>query len=160
MRNILKLSSLVFILLLLGSCEEEQPPTPPDPNLNIWSGAKITFTKADDTNPEDTANQDKLTDNVIITRGTSGGQIYNIVTEDTFDKAQSPAGTEWAVGKIEDVSSLNFQFFRTAVNKPQDVVGKDLVLHLIEDDIYLEVKFTSWSAGKKGGFSYERSSPN
>jgi hypothetical protein len=38
-------------------------------------------------------------------------------------------------------------------------VGKDLVMHLIDDDIYLNIKFTSWSVGKKGGFSYERSAP-
>ena len=45
------------------------------------------------------------------------------------------------------------------VDKPKDVIDKELVLHLLEDDIYLTVKFKSWSQGKKGGFSYERSTP-
>ena len=43
--------------------------------------------------------------------------------------------------------------------KPKTIVGKNLVLYLEEDDIYLSVKFTAWSQGQKGGFSYERSTP-
>ena len=35
--------------------------------------------------------------------------------------------------------------------------GQDLVLHLITDNIYMDIKFTSWKSGKGGGFSYERS---
>jgi hypothetical protein len=54
---------------------------------------------------------------------------------------------------------LKFESFRSAVGKPQDVVGKDLVMYLLEDDIYLSIKFKSWSQGQKGGFSYERSTP-
>jgi hypothetical protein len=37
------------------------------------------------------------------------------------------------------------------------MIGKDAVLHLIADDIYLDIKFLSWTAGGGGGFSYERS---
>jgi hypothetical protein len=37
-------------------------------------------------------------------------------------------------------------------------VGSDLVLYLVDENIYLSVKFTSWSQGQKGGFAYERSS--
>ena len=33
---------------------------------------------------------------------------------------------------------------------------KSSLLHLIADDIYIEVEFTSWSQGKQGGFSYQR----
>ena len=32
------------------------------------------------------------------------------------------------------------------------------MLHLISDDIYLSIKFTSWG-GSSGGFSYNRSTP-
>jgi hypothetical protein len=35
--------------------------------------------------------------------------------------------------------------------------GQDLVLHLITENIYMDIKFTSWKSGKGGGFSYERS---
>ena len=41
--------------------------------------------------------------------------------------------------------------------KIKNVVGKNLVMYLEKDDVYLTVKFTSWSQGEKGGFAYERS---
>ena len=93
-----------------------------------------------------------------ITRGNDGGQIYNIAVESSVDKNLSPIGTKWAVGTIDQLQTLTFENFRAAVGKPKDVVGKNLVLHLTKDDIYLSVKFKSWESGKGGGFSYERSS--
>lgn len=43
--------------------------------------------------------------------------------------------------------------------RSRNVVGKELVLHLIESDIYLDVMFTSCSNGEQGGFAQERSAP-
>jgi len=125
----------------------------------IWTGDDVTFAKASDADPTDSANQDRLTDNVWITRGNNGGQIYNIKTETTANKGSSPAGTEWAEGSLDDWESLTYEPFRSAVGNPKNVAGKDLVVHLIEDDIYLQVRFTSWAQGMAGGFSYVRSSP-
>jgi hypothetical protein len=34
--------------------------------------------------------------------------------------------------------------------------GQDLVLHLITDNIYMDIKFTSRKSGKGGGYSHER----
>ena len=73
------------------------------------------------------------------------------------DKTNSPLGTTWAVGTIDQRESLTFKKFRAAVGKPKDVVGKDLVMYLEDHDVYLSVKFTSWTEGKNGGFVYERS---
>lgn len=129
----------------------------PQSTATIWDGPTITFTKADEADPTVEANQDRITDNVWITRGNNGGQIFNIKSENTSDKSASPADTEWALGTTADISSLDFKPFRAAVDKPQDVVGKDLVLHLITDDVYINVKFTSWTSSRGGGFSYERS---
>lgn len=84
-------------------------------------------------------------------------KVHQLIIHNTL--AESPSGTEWSIGKIGEIESLIFTNFRIAVGKPQTVVGKDLVLHLIEEDIYLSVKFTSWSGGKKGGFAYDRSTP-
>ena len=123
---------------------------------NIWNGPVKFFEKKDNTNQLVKANQDSITENVIISRGNSGGQIFNITKENEADKYKSPIGTEWAVGNLNQIDSLDFKDFRLAV-KPQYIVGKKLVLHLIEQDIYLSVEFKSWSSGKKGGFSYERS---
>jgi hypothetical protein len=132
-----------------GTCPSES---------TIWNGNTITFTKADGANPEEEANQDRITDNIWITRGNDGGQIFNIKTETSYNKTDSPVGTKWAVGTLDEIETLTFKKFRAAVEKPNSsLVGKNLVMYLEEDDIYLSVKFTSWSAQQKGGFAYERS---
>jgi len=128
-----------------------------DENFNIWSGPTITFTKGFGADPTQEIYQDRITDNVWITRGNSGREIYNAATESSATKGVSPAGTEWALGTTEDIKYLTFSPFRSAVGSPREVAGKDLVLHLIEDDVYLDVKFLSWSQQRTGSFSYERS---
>jgi surface protein len=132
--------------------------TCPSSGSTIWTGATQSFTKSDGADPNLEANQDRLTSNVWITRGTDGGQIYNVAKESTANKTNSPVGTTWAIGTIDQRESLTFKKFRAAVGKPKDVVGKDLVMYLEDDDIYLSVKFSDWSQKKNGGFTYERSS--
>lgn len=123
----------------------------------IWDGGTITFSKADGADPTDPANQDRISGTVWLTRGNNGGQIFNIRQENSYNKQDSPLGTEWAQGKLDEIANLNFRPFRAAVGSPKDVVGKDLVLYLVDDDIYLSVKFTRWAENKGGGFTYERS---
>ena len=153
----------IIIILLLFSCESDSLPAPepidPDDlsNATIWRGETKTFTKVDNSDPNSEENQDRITSNVWITRGLSGKEIYNYVTESGPTRGQSPEGTLWAVGSIDDLSSLSFSTFRNAVKSPKDSPGQNLILHLIEDNIYLTVKFTSWSEGRSGGFSYQRS---
>ena len=113
-------------------------------------GRSNPFIKQDEANPTDKNNQDSITANIIITRGNDGGQIFNIAQEKASDKYKSPIGTEWAIGTLDQIDSLTFESFRSAV-KPQFVIGWKLVMHLIEDDIYISVKFKSWSSGKKRG---------
>jgi hypothetical protein len=131
--------------------------TCPSSGSTIWTGATQAFTKSGGSDPTIEANQDRLTSNVWITRGNDGGQIYNVAKESTANKTNSPVGTTWAIGTIDQRESLTFKKFRAAVGKPKDVVGKDLVMYLEDDDVYLTVKFTSWTEGKNGGFAYERS---
>ena len=153
----------IFVLACLAlaftftSCSDDETPTGGGNNITgtVWSGSSITFTKANGADPTDPANQDRITDNVIITRDNDGGQIFNIAVETTDNKNNSPAGTRWALGRTSNLENLTFSTFRGTI-EPRDVVGEDMVLHLVDDDIYLNVKFTSWSQGKQGGFSYER----
>lgn len=159
------------LIFFLASCSEDSlsgPSTEPDMDMEednigdatIWTGADLTFSKADGASPDLEANQDRITDNVWITRGNNGGQIYNVKTENSANKTSSPAGTEWAQGTLDNLEDLQFSAFRSAVGSPKDVVGKDLVLHLVDDNIYLRVRFTEWSTSKGGGFAYVRSTPN
>ena len=124
----------------------------------IWNGPNTTFTLADGADFRDTISQDMLTPLVIISRSVEGGQIFNVVLEDESSSQTSPAGTEWAVGRTANLDSLMFTPFRTAVGNPQQVVGQELVLHLVEDDIYLDLMFTAWSSGNNG-FQYVRATP-
>ena len=125
---------------------------------SVWTGDLITFTKADNTDPNLAENQDRITDNVWLTRANNeGGQIYNAVLENESNKELSPLGTEWAEGDIENYASLTYFPFRTATVKPRLAIGNSYVMHLVEDNIYLSIRITSWSRNKAGGFSYERS---
>ena len=128
----------------------------------LWQGDSLTFTKTAESDPNTEDNQDRITASVWITRGNNGGQIYNIVTENSADSGTSPVGTEWAQGTFNDIGSLTFSSFRNACpgQKPKNIVGIPMVLHIIQEDIYLEVEFTSWGQGKQGAFSYQRSTQN
>ena len=136
----------------------------------IWDGPTITFTKADGADWTQAANQDRITNKVWITRA-ANKQIFNFKTETIGGGfgSWSPLDTEWAwpgIGgnssdpadfKAANYASLHFGRFDEIYNPP-DVVTRPAVVHLISDDIYLEVQFTQWTAGNSGGgFSYKRS---
>jgi Bacterial Ig domain len=42
---------------------------------------------------------------------------------------------------------------------PLDTIGVNAVLHLIAEDIYIDIKFITWTSVSGGGFAYERSTP-
>jgi glucose/arabinose dehydrogenase len=127
----------------------------------IWNGPAISFNKpagADYTLPE---NQDRLTDSVWLTRATIQG-LFNIKTELSFINFSSPANTEWAYGTTANYATLTYNNWESWTGGPgggpPSTVGKDAVLHLISDNIYLDLKFTGWG-GSGGQFSYTRSTP-
>ena len=129
-----------------------------------WTGPTITFTKGANADWTLEENQDRITNNVWITRSQPGGGIFNIVSETNYDDFSSPADTEWAFGTVADIGSLNFDTWEdTHMSNATNLAGLDMVLHLITDDIYIDLKFISWASGgggtgSNGAFSYERSS--
>jgi len=171
MKKILLGKAILVCLVLLASCSNDedpaQPPTPaPTPdgmdNLDlsetvIWTGASLTFSKDNNTDSTLPENQDRITENVWITRDDGGGQIYNIASETGAVSATSPAGTLWAIGTTEDLQNLTFDTFRGTLDKPKDNVNVDLVMLLEEDNIAIDIRITGWSSGRLGGFSYTRS---
>lgn len=152
-----KLLGLATCLSLAVGCNNDSLSNM-DLEGTIWDGPTVTFSKAEGADPTQEANQDRITDNVWITRGNTGGQIYNVAVENDASKADSPEGTLWAVGTLDEIENLEFRPFRDAVGQPKNVVGKDLVVFLQEDQLYLSVRFTDWSQNMGGGFTYERSS--
>lgn len=147
-----------MVLLFISACNSDSIAELPTPDTReVWTGAMLTFEKTAGTSAQDAANQDRITDEVWITRANDGGEIYNAKTENGFDKGSSPQGTQWAIGNIDNIDNLSFKSFRDAVDKPKNVVGKNLVLFLTQEEIFITVKFTQWTEGKGGGFAYERS---
>ena len=144
------------------------------PAQTLWTGPKITFTKANHADWTLEANQDRITDDIWITRK-NGGYLINAKVENS-QSYSSPLGTQWAIGKISDgISNLTFNTFGSlaATDGVGTVISSnpDFVLHLTDSDIYIDVKFLSWTSGDGtgnnngsgngagGGFSYERSTP-
>ena len=163
--------SLLFVsILIFAGCssdsEEDLRPEVDPETITIWTGAPLTFTKTDNADPTQESNQDRITDNVWLTRGNSGGQIFNAAVESSSAKNSSPEGTLWALGTTDEIENLTFSTFREVVrtqsNRILDNLDTDFVLHLVEDDIYLDIRFTSWTSGKTngGGFTYVRSTEN
>ena len=142
---------IIISLLLLISCTNDSF----EDVLN-QDNTLITFSKNGGSDPSLETNQDRITDNVWITRGNDGGQIYNAVVENTANKDLSPIGTEWAEGTLDNLENLSFDTFRNTTS-PQEAVGKNLVMHLIEDELYIQIKFISWDTNREGGFIYQRS---
>jgi len=125
----------------------------------------VTFTKADYADWTLAANQDRVTDYIWITRA-NNSSIFNAYSEDGDEHPHQPEGTEWAAGSFDDIGSVVFENFGA------DVLGHSvgdslnnyfipnnlpILMHLIEDDVYYEVYFHSWTTGGQGGgFSYTR----
>jgi hypothetical protein len=140
----------------------------------VWSGLTKSFTKpngADGTLP---ANQDILTPNVTIARGSTGG-IYNGFSEPSFLAGTSPEFTEWATSLVAGNEDQNIAATNWAAltftdwvdayggqgthNLPTELLSQNAVVHLTLDNIYLDLKFTAWGQTTAGGFSYMRAQP-
>jgi len=158
--------TLLLIMLFLSNGNKMNAQTE-------WSGALTTFSKSDNTDWTLATNQDQITSNVSITRANNRG-LFNIVLESEAGQngnGPAPSDTEWAFGNINDgVGTLTFTTWGVAhtaasgvgVGSPPSLIGQDMVVHLITDDIYIDIKLLSWSVGGNGassggGFSYERS---
>ena len=76
------------------------------------NGESVTFTKEDYADHTLEENQDRITDNVWITRG-NDHPLFNIAAEENYEAATlftnavgSPENTEWAFGRTEDLTII------------------------------------------------------
>ena len=135
-------------------------------NAEVCTSPKKFFTKEDSSNWNLPENQDRISDTVWITRANQSG-IFNIAVESAFSLSASPINTAWAFGSANDFQNLTFTNWQAwhggPPSGPPSTVGRDAVVHLVDEDIYLDIKFLSWTTGSQGGgsggggFSYERS---
>jgi hypothetical protein len=136
----------------------------------VWTGFDVQFSKdlfADPLLPE---NQDRITDNVWITRGVNRG-LFNIRVEMGYVDNFSPEDTEWATALMpenagEAITAANWSelTYTDWINAyggmgagtlPANLLANNAVVHLITDNVYLDLRFTGWSGGG-GSVSYER----
>lgn len=123
----------------------------------VWDGPVVNFNHP---NGVGTSVQDQLTPGVWLTRDTSQGLI-NAFTETAYTHKVSPQDTEWAFGSLPDYATLGYTDWESWSGKKPlfNIVGQPAVVHLISENIYLSLTFTSW--GSSGGaYSYNRSTPS
>jgi hypothetical protein len=163
------LRSLITLLFLLLAVSIVVCPALADPT--VWSGLTHSFTKPDGADGSLSQFQDQITPNVYLARGSSQG-LYNAATEPNYLDGTSPEFTAWATDlnnpaetiAATNYAALNFDDWTTAYSHSigNTIVGRDAVVHLVLEDVYLDIKFTSWSTGHQfpsGGFSYLRAEP-
>jgi hypothetical protein len=132
----------------------------------FWTGSNITYThtSADAADPLNPASADQITAGVWITRATSLG-IFNSVSQTSYGAQGtpgsgtpegSPSDTEWAIGSTFDTNSLSFGSWDAVLHGSQGV-GQQAVLHLINENIYISIEFTSFA--NDGTYTYVRSTP-
>jgi uncharacterized protein (DUF2141 family) len=152
----LKSPSIIFlqgicVTLLLASAHFANAAT-------IWNGPTFSFLHTDSNGL-----QDELTPNVILTRDSGGGGLYNAATEMGAVSGISPDDTEWAIGTLDNYNSLCYgPCPLEAGNHPPGYIGTTFVVHLKSDDIYLQLTLTDWE-GQGGApgktFAYDRTTP-
>jgi hypothetical protein len=143
----------------------------------VWSGLTKSFSKAGFADSTDPANWDQFTPNVAITRADLFG-MFNPLGEMSYSST-SPAGTLWATDlnneegvtiSAANYENLNFnpwidayggQFQAGNNVVPFAEPPRDAVLYLIDDDVYLDIRFTEWGQGRGAGgsFAYLRAEP-
>jgi hypothetical protein len=147
-------------------------------SAEVWTGPTVTFAKTGSDDPALPENQDQLTPNVAITRQSSGG-LFNAVTESTFTRNISPADTEWAFSGLDgnpagiafnaEICSAaegtcrfsNWWNAQGPSTQGQNLLVHPAVVHLLTDDIYLDLLFTDWADATSGGaMAYVRSTSN
>lgn len=121
----------------------------------IWNGPAQTFTKANNTDCTLSANQDRITPQTWITRDLTAG-LFNIAKEST-SSTLSPTNTEWAYGSTTNMPTTFTNWYGWNGHNPTNTIGKPAVVHLISEDVYIDIKFTAFTSGGGGGFAYERS---
>ena len=97
------------------NAENYDPDAMADDGSCEYSQEAVTFTKQDYADPSMAENQDRITGNVWITRGTSQ-PLYNAALESGYqDESISPEGTVWATGQTAfHVSTDNYRAFKQA----------------------------------------------
>jgi hypothetical protein len=131
----------------------------------VWSGLTVSFTKSSGQDPLLPVNEDRLSLHVALTRADTAG-LFNALEETSFDRnlRDSPLDTEWATSinnpsetiSVTNWAELSFTTWNASFGGMggvgPNILNYDAVVHLITDNIYLDLRFTAWG-GNQGGFT-------
>jgi hypothetical protein len=87
--------------------------------------------------------------------------LYNVAAGESYATSTSPKDTLWAFGDIADATSLSYQTLESlrTGNLATSILGKAMVVRLINEDIYFSIRFTIWGRNDAGTVAYTRSTP-
>ena len=117
----------------------------------IVPGAEpVFFEKENFTDFEDPMWQDRISDNVWITRRDQRG-IFNAATESEYN-FNSPEGTLWYDGPTGETSRWDYdEGIRNAFGSLGNLPGNTLSMYVEETEEFHDVTFHSWTSGGAGG---------
>jgi len=138
---------LCLVLILgLGATQKTHAAT-------IWTGPDTNFTQS----ASDFS--DELVPGAVSLCRNYAQWLFNFDVE-LGPGAGTPTDTEWAFGSLVNYGTLHYQTFDSLRNGDLSdlLVGNPMVVHLINEDIYLSLTFYAWP--QNGGFfAYTRSTP-
>jgi hypothetical protein len=142
--------------------------------MPLWLSASTLWT-GPNTNFINTGGQaDVLVPGALSIARTPGSFLYN-TNVDLFGSGEgTPSDTEWAFGTIDQFNSLTYEPF-SQIRDDGRALGlhvfqylltggptngpKPMVVHIINEDIYLSLTFSQWGSGGNATFAYTRSTP-
>lgn len=123
----------------------------------LWTGPNTNFNQA-------TASADVLVPGKVSLSRNGNFWMYNKAVE-AGPTTGTPSDTEWAFGSLSNYTSLSYQTFDLYRCGPGclstvlvTVPPSPMVVHLINENIYLQLTFSAWPA-HGGSFAYTRSTP-
>ena len=144
----------------------------------VWSGPPLTFAKSGIDNYQLPQFQDSVTATVHLTRRNTGG-LFNVAQELAYTPGTSPLGTSWAFSGLNGnptAAGLSAQICATTPasctftdwidaaggsgSGGAFIANRPAVMHLLADDIYVDVTFTEYTTASNGArITYLRSTP-
>jgi hypothetical protein len=138
----------ILVLLMSGLAQKTSAST-------LWTGANTNFTQSGSNFV------DVLVPGAVSLCRNVTQWLFNPAGGDQGPAAGTPTDTEWAFGTLANYASLGYQSFDSLRNGDLSTLlpGNPMVVHLINEDIYLSLTFSVWP--QHGGFfAYTRSTPN
>jgi hypothetical protein len=124
----------------------------------IWTGPTTNFAQTAPTTPPQA---DVLVPGKVSLTRNFAKHLYNTNVDLFGADIGTPSDTEWAFGALGNYATLTyhtFDFYRNGDLNSVLTNGGPMVVHLINEDIYLSVRFTAWGHGG-GLIAYTRSTP-